>query len=110
MEDYKVRQTGPEVQEALDQTTINKNDIAGINGKLPEEASPENPLADKAYVDDKVTTEKTRAEVRRVHFRPLSTARRKPVSRLMVCSMARLLPRRHAPRVPRVLCKHSFSR
>lgn len=62
MEDYKVRQTGPEVQEALDQTTINKNDIAGINGKLPEEASPENPLADKAYVDDKVTTEKTRAE------------------------------------------------
>ena len=62
MEDYKVRQTGPEVQEALDQTTINKNDIAGINGKLPEEASPENPLADKAYVDDKVLAEKTRAE------------------------------------------------
>ena len=62
MEDYKVRQTGPEVQEALDQTTINKNDIATINGKLPEEASPENPLADKAYVDDKVTAEKTRAE------------------------------------------------
>ena len=62
MEDYKVRQTGPEVQEALDQTTINKNDIAGINGKLPEEASPENPLADKAYVDDKVSAEKTRAE------------------------------------------------
>ena len=62
MEDYKVRQTGPEVQEALDQTTINKNDIAAINGKLPEEASPENPLTDKAYVDDKVTTEKTRAE------------------------------------------------
>ena len=62
MEDYKVRQTGPEVQEALDQTTINKNDIAGINGKLPEEASPENPLADKAYVDGKVAEEKTRAE------------------------------------------------
>ena len=62
MEDYKVRQTGPEVQEALDQTTINKNDIAGINGKLPEEASPENPLTDKAYVDDKVSAEKTRAE------------------------------------------------
>ena len=73
MEDYKVRQTGPEVQEALDQTTINKNNIAGINGKLPAEASPENPLADKAYVDGKVeeeatarqqevSTEKTRAE------------------------------------------------
>ena len=62
MEDYKVRQTGPEVQEALDQTTINKNDIAAINGKLPEEASPQNPLADKAYVDGKVGTEKTRAE------------------------------------------------
>ena len=62
MEDYKVRQTGPEVQEALDQTTINKNNIAAINGKLPQEASPENPLADKAYVDDKVTAEKNRAE------------------------------------------------
>ena len=73
MEDYKVRQTGPEVQDALDQTTINKNDIAGINGKLPAEASPENPLTDKAYVDGKVeeeatarqqevSTEKTRAE------------------------------------------------
>ncbi len=62
MEDYKVRQTGPEVQEALDQTTINKNDIAGINGKLSEEASPENPLTDKAYVDGKVSAEKTRAE------------------------------------------------
>ena len=62
MEDYKVRQTGPEVQEALDQTTKNKNDIAAINGKLPEEASPENPLTDKAYVDGKVAAEKTRSE------------------------------------------------
>ena len=59
MEDYKVRQTGPEVQEALDQTTRNKNDIAAINEKLPEEASPENPLADKAYVDSKVEEEAT---------------------------------------------------
>ena len=59
MEDYKVRQTGPEVQEALDQTTKNKNDIAAINSKLPEEASPENPLADKEYVDGKVGEEKT---------------------------------------------------
>ena len=59
MEDYKVRQTGPEVQEALDQTTINKNNIATINGKLPEEASPENPLADKSYVDGKVGEEAT---------------------------------------------------
>lgn len=57
MEDYKVRQTGPEVQEALDQTTKNKNDIAAINGKLPEGASPENPLTDKAYVDGKVGEE-----------------------------------------------------
>lgn len=62
MEDYKVRQTGPEVQEALDQTTMNKNAIATINGKLPEAASPENPLTDKAYVDGKVSEEKTRAE------------------------------------------------
>ena len=59
MEDYKVRQTGPEVQEALDQTTINKNNIATINGKLPEDASPENPLADKSYVDGKVGEEAT---------------------------------------------------
>ena len=59
MEDYKVRQTGPEVQEALDQTTINKNDIATINSKLPESASPENPLTDKEYVDGKVGEEKT---------------------------------------------------
>ena len=59
MEDYKVRQTGPEVQEALDQTTINKNAIAAINEKLPEEASPENPLTDKAYVDGKVEEEAT---------------------------------------------------
>ena len=59
MEDYKVRQTGPEVQGALDQTTINKNDIATINSKLPEGASPENPLTDKEYVDGKVGEEKT---------------------------------------------------
>ena len=57
MEDYKVRQTGPEVQEALDQTTKNKNDIAAINSKLSEGASPENPLTDKAYVDGKVGEE-----------------------------------------------------
>ena len=62
MEDYKVRQTGPEVQESLDQTTINKKAIEDINGKLPAEASTENPLADKEYVDGKVGTEKTRAE------------------------------------------------
>ena len=59
MEDYKVRQTGPEVQEALDQTTRNKNDFATINSKLPEGASPENPLTDKEYVDGKVGEEKT---------------------------------------------------
>ena len=62
MEDYKVRQTGPEVQESLDQTTINKKAIEDINGKLPAEASPENPLTDKEYVDGKVAEEKNRAE------------------------------------------------
>ena len=62
MEDYKVKQTGPEVQEALDQTTKNKSAIADINEKLPDGASPENPLTDKAYVDGKVTEEKNRAE------------------------------------------------
>ena len=47
------------MQEAFDQTTINKNDIATINSKLPEGASPENPLTDKEYVDGKVGEEKT---------------------------------------------------
>lgn len=73
MEDYKVRQTGPEVQEALDQTPINQQAIEDIQKILPAEASAENPLADKEYVDGKVggeataceqaiTAEKTRAE------------------------------------------------
>lgn len=59
---FEVRQTDVEIQEIFDQVPKNTKAIADINGKLPQEASPENPLADKAYVDGKVATEKTRAE------------------------------------------------
>ena len=59
---FEVRQTDVEIQEIFDQVPKNKKAIEDINGKLPAEASPENPLTDKAYVDGKVATEKTRAE------------------------------------------------
>ena len=70
---FEVRQTDVEIQEIFDQVPKNTKAIENINGKLPAEASPENPLADKAYVDGKVeeeatarqqevSTEKTRAE------------------------------------------------
>ena len=59
---FEVRQTDVEIQEIFDQVPKNTKAIEDINGKLPEEASPENPLADKQYVDDQVATEKTRAE------------------------------------------------
>ena len=54
---FEVRQTDAEIQEILDQVPKNKKAIEDINGKLPEEASPENPLADKEYVDGKVGEE-----------------------------------------------------
>lgn len=59
---FEVRQTDVEIQEILDQVPKNKKAIEDINGKLPTEASPENPLADKEYVDGKVGAENTRAE------------------------------------------------
>jgi len=59
---FEVRQTDVEIQEIFDQVPKNTKAIEDINGKLPAEASPENPLADKEYVDGKVGTEKTRAE------------------------------------------------
>ena len=59
---FEVRQTDVEIQEIFDQVPKNTKAIADINGKLPAEASPENPLADKEYVDGKVETEETRAE------------------------------------------------
>ena len=59
---FEVRQTDVEIQEIFDQVPKNKKAIEDINGKFPSEASPENPLADKAYVDGKVTAEKNRAE------------------------------------------------
>ena len=62
MEDYKVRQTGPEVQAALDQTTINQQAIEGIQKVLPEGATEDNPLTDKEYVDGKVGEEATERE------------------------------------------------
>ena len=51
---FEVRQTDVEIQEILDQVPKNTKAIEDINGKLPAEASPENPLADKEYVDGKV--------------------------------------------------------
>ena len=59
MEDYKVRQTGPEVQAALDQTTTNQQAIEAIQKVLPAGATEENPLTDKEYVDGKVSEETT---------------------------------------------------
>ena len=62
MEDYKVRQTGPEVQEALDQTPKNQQAIEDIQKVLPAGATEENPLTDKEYVDGKVSEETTARE------------------------------------------------
>lgn len=72
-DNFEVRQTDVEIQEIFDQVPKNTKAIEDINGKLPPEASPENPLADKEYVDSKVgeeanarqeavNAEKTRAE------------------------------------------------
>jgi hypothetical protein len=54
---FEVRQTDVEIQEIFDQVPKNKKAIEDINDKLPTEASPENPLADKEYVDGKVDDE-----------------------------------------------------
>ena len=54
---FEVRQTDVEIQEIFDQVPKNKKAIEDINGKLPTEASHENPLADKEYVDGKVDGE-----------------------------------------------------
>jgi hypothetical protein len=62
MEDYKVRQTGPEVQAALDQTPLNQQAIENIQKVLPEGVTEENPLTDKEYVDGKVSEETTARE------------------------------------------------
>ncbi|MBR2017294.1 MAG: hypothetical protein IKA00_08400 [Prevotella sp.] len=59
---FEVRQTDVEIQEIFDQVPKNTKAIEDINGKLPAEASPENPLTDKEYVDGKVAEEKNRAE------------------------------------------------
>lgn len=59
---FEVRQTDVEIQEIFDQVPKNTKAIEDINGKLPTEASPENPLSDKEYVDGKVDAENTRAE------------------------------------------------
>ena len=54
---FEVRQTDVEIQEIFDQVPKNTKAIEDINGKLPAEASPENPLTDKEYVDGKVGDE-----------------------------------------------------
>ena len=70
MEDYRVTQTGDEIQEILNQSPIDTADIAGlkeadalldgrletVEGKIPAGASEENPLTDKQYVDDSIAS------------------------------------------------------
>jgi hypothetical protein len=70
MEDYRVTQTGDEIQEILNQSPIDTADIAelketttlidgrleSVEGKIPAGASEENPLTDKQYVDDSIAS------------------------------------------------------
>ena len=70
MEDFRVTQSGDEVQSILNQSPIDTSDIAGlkeadalldsrlenVEGKIPAGASAENPLTDKQYVDNAVAT------------------------------------------------------
>ena len=56
-DEFKVRQTDVEIQEILDQVPKNKKAIEDINSELPEGASPDNPLTDKAYVDGEIAAE-----------------------------------------------------
>lgn len=70
MEDYKVLQTGDEIQEILNQAPVDTADIAelkeaatsldgrleAVEGKIPSGASSENPLTDKQYVDDSIAS------------------------------------------------------
>lgn len=62
MEDYRVTQTGDEIQEILNQSPLDTASIAeleerlsAVEGKIPSEASDENQLADKEYVDDSIS-------------------------------------------------------
>ena len=62
MEDYKVTQTGDEIQEILNQSPLDTASIADleerlsdVEGKIPSEASEDNRLADKEYVDDSIS-------------------------------------------------------
>ena len=62
MEDFKVTQTGDEIQEILNQSPLDTANIAeleerlsDVEGKIPSEASDENQLADKKYVDDSIS-------------------------------------------------------
>ena len=70
MEDYRVTQTGDEIQEILNQSPIDTADIVelkeaatsldgrleSVEGKIPAGASEENPLTDKQYVDDSIAS------------------------------------------------------
>lgn len=62
MEDYRVTQTGDEIQEILNQSPLDTASIAeleerlsDVEGKIPSEASEDNQLADKKYVDDSIS-------------------------------------------------------
>lgn len=52
---FDLQQSGPEVQERINQVPLNEQDISNISAVIPEEASSENQLADKAYVDEAKT-------------------------------------------------------
>lgn len=61
MEDFKLKQTGQEVQSILDQSIVDAGDVAllkekvgAIEEKIPDDASAENKLADKNYVDSSI--------------------------------------------------------
>ena len=65
MEDYRLEQTGQEVQEILNGAATKSEleaeslRIDAINGKIPSEASDENQLTDKDYVDGLVSDEQS---------------------------------------------------
>lgn len=68
MEDFRVTQTGDEIQEIFNQSPLDTADISAlkettmslgcrletVEGKIPSGASAENPLTDKQYVDDSI--------------------------------------------------------
>jgi len=50
-QNFDLQQTGAQVQERINQVPINESDISNIEVLIPDEASEDNKLVDKAYVD-----------------------------------------------------------